>query len=442
MKTYSLSHLANHVLLHDLKALNSQDRATTAAMLAHIAEVDERRLYAPAAYSSMYLYCVHELRMSEDTAHRRIGVARTARQFPAIFPALADGRLNMTTVLLLAPHLTPELPQEKANELLAAAALKTKAEIQRLLAERFPQPDLPTLVQPIAVPVASDGTSKYELAPERVAPSNHTDMPMTMEPLVPHPKVTPLSPGRHAWQLTVDEETQELLDYAQALLGHAVPSGDVGAVLKRSLRSLVQEIEKKKFAKCARLGQRRGAATGRYVPAKVRSTVWQRDGGQCTFISEKGKRCEERKGMQLDHIEPIARGGESTASNLRLRCHTHNQYEAERTFGAGFMERKREEARARTKGKAEAKARAKAEAKARVEAEAAAKAKAAADRAHRDEVIPWLQSLGFKPAEAKWGAAMCEGMSDASLEDRVQCALSGLARHRFRTTTHAASPAG
>ena len=30
---------------------------------------------------------------------------------------------------------------------------------------------------------------------------------------------------------------------------------------------------------------------------------------------------------------------------MRLRCRAHNQYEAERTFGAGFMERKRDEAR-------------------------------------------------------------------------------------------------
>jgi len=111
MNSYSLTHLANHVLVRDLKALNSQDHATVAALLAHIAEVDERRLYAAAAYSSMYLYCVHELRMSEDTAHRRIGVARTARQFPAIFPALSDGRLNLTAVLLLTPYLTPDLPQ-------------------------------------------------------------------------------------------------------------------------------------------------------------------------------------------------------------------------------------------------------------------------------------------------------------------------------------------
>src|SRR5438046_1990436 len=113
MNSYSLTHLADSTLLHDLVALVTQDRATTAALLAHLAEVDERRLYLPLAFSSMYDYCVRELHMSEDTAFKRIRVARTARRFPAIFPALADGRLNLNAVLLLTPNLTPETRSEE-----------------------------------------------------------------------------------------------------------------------------------------------------------------------------------------------------------------------------------------------------------------------------------------------------------------------------------------
>ena len=52
VSTYSLSHLSDHVLLRDLTALVSEDRATTARLLAHLAEVDARRLYLPAGYPS------------------------------------------------------------------------------------------------------------------------------------------------------------------------------------------------------------------------------------------------------------------------------------------------------------------------------------------------------------------------------------------------------
>ncbi len=108
MKCYSLSHLSDHVLLHALTQLVAQDRTTTAAMLAHLAEVDARRLYLPAGYPSMYAWCVGELGLSEDAAFKRIRAARAAREFPAIFPMLADGRLNLTAVLSLAPYLTPD----------------------------------------------------------------------------------------------------------------------------------------------------------------------------------------------------------------------------------------------------------------------------------------------------------------------------------------------
>ena len=61
MCAYSLSHLSDCALLRDLAALVAQDRATTARLLAHIAECDARRLYLPAAHPSMFAYCVHEL---------------------------------------------------------------------------------------------------------------------------------------------------------------------------------------------------------------------------------------------------------------------------------------------------------------------------------------------------------------------------------------------
>ena len=87
MNSYSLVHLNDSQLLRQLTILVARDRTTTAAMLAHIAEVDSRRLYLPAAYPSMFAYCVQELRLSEDAAYKRIQAARDAREFPAIFDA-------------------------------------------------------------------------------------------------------------------------------------------------------------------------------------------------------------------------------------------------------------------------------------------------------------------------------------------------------------------
>src|SRR5881409_97749 len=143
MRGYSLSHVSDQVLLRDLASLLARDRALTAAVLAHLAEVDARRLYVPAGFPSMFLYCVYELHLSEDAAYKRIQAARAARQFSAIFEAVAEGRLHLTAVNLLAPHLTPE----NAGALLDAAAHGTKSEVEQLLAESFPRSETLALVQ-------------------------------------------------------------------------------------------------------------------------------------------------------------------------------------------------------------------------------------------------------------------------------------------------------
>src|ERR1044072_1404678 len=157
MNSYSLSHVSNEALLRDLATSVKQDRATTATMLAQIAEVDERQLYRAAAYESMYLYCLHELRMSEDVAYMRI---RAARKFPGLFAAVADGRLHLTAVLQLAPHLTAGT----ADALIAEASHMTKAKIDLLLAGKFPKPDVPTVMRPVAAAVVEAASSSEQAA--------------------------------------------------------------------------------------------------------------------------------------------------------------------------------------------------------------------------------------------------------------------------------------
>jgi hypothetical protein len=352
MSTYSLTHLDDGVLLRDLAALVARDRATTAELLAHIAEVDTRRLYAPAAHPSMFSYCVHVLRLSEEAAFRRIHAARAARRFPAIFPALADGRLHLTAVILLAPHLT----DDTIEELLAAAAYRTKAEIEQLLARRFPRPDVPTLIQAIALAPSPDAGQVSPRTVEPHAPESVGQHALErVEAPAPRPKVAPLAPQRFALQVTIGQGTYEKLKHAQDLRGHELPSGDVAQVLDRALDALIGRLEKRKFAATSkpRPRSRRASKGKRHVPADVKRAVWERDGGRCTYVSESGHRCPARSRLEFDHIDPVARGGEATVERMRLRCRAHNQLEAERTFGAGFMSGKRRaaaEARVRTAG--------------------------------------------------------------------------------------------
>ena len=340
MKRYSLSHLSDDSLLHGLAALVAQDRVTTAELLAHLAEVDERKLFVPAGYPSMFLYCVQELRLSEDAAAKRIQAARAARRFPAIFEALAQGRLHLTAVGLLAPHLV----EETAAELLGAAAGRTKAEIERLLAERFPKSDLLAWVtaMPAAAPAVANEHAPAHVDDPQVVGNSAADVPRLAPGVAIRAGVTPLSSRSYALQATIDPETQDYLRRAQELLGAQV-SGDIAQVLKLALKELVTRLEKRKFAATdrPRPARPRTGSNTRSIPAQVRRAVWKRDMGQCTFENERGGRCPARTGLEFDHVLEVARGGQASVPNLRLRCHAHNQLEAERTFGSAFMHHRR-----------------------------------------------------------------------------------------------------
>ena len=86
----------------------------TVALLAHIAEVDARRLFVPAGFSSMHEYCVQTLGLTHDVTCKRIRAARAARRFPEIFAALNDGRLHVSGVAL-APGSGADQPSGPAQ---------------------------------------------------------------------------------------------------------------------------------------------------------------------------------------------------------------------------------------------------------------------------------------------------------------------------------------
>ena len=264
MSRYSLTTLTDSALLRDLKTLVSQDRATTAPLIAHLGEVDARRLYAPAGYPSMFEWCVRELHFSEQTAFKRIRVARMARQFPSIYGMLADGRLNLSATVMLTGYLTPA----NAEELLVAAANQARAGIERLIAERFPQPDLPSLVAPVEPLMSLSGVSAGTV---NFSPTEHAaPVPGLAAPPSPPARVAPLAPERYAIQCTVRQHTYEKLKRAQALLGHAVPSGELAQVLDRALDALIAQLERKKFAKTERPRVYRASENARQIPANVR----------------------------------------------------------------------------------------------------------------------------------------------------------------------------
>ena len=130
--------LDDATLLSRLCVLVARDRTTTAKLLWHLAEVDVRGLYRDEGYSSLFEYCVKALHMSEGEASLRIRAARLSRRFPVVLEKVERGELHLSALRALAPVLT----DDNHRVLLAAATHKTRREVEKMVADRAPRPDV------------------------------------------------------------------------------------------------------------------------------------------------------------------------------------------------------------------------------------------------------------------------------------------------------------
>jgi hypothetical protein len=208
--------LGDDALLARVKSLADHARSATAELIAHLVEVQRRKLHLASGYSSMFTYCCGALRLSEGETFNRIRAARAARRFPVILDVLAEGAVNLTTVKLLAPHLT----DDNHLEVLQSARGLSRREVEKIVARLAPAPDAPTSVRKLpprrpvpgpAAPVAPGATAHIFAA----AP---TPMPMPAEARLA--AVSALSPERYKLQVTISGETLEKLDRAKEMLRH------------------------------------------------------------------------------------------------------------------------------------------------------------------------------------------------------------------------------
>ena len=138
-------------VLARLEGLVGSTRQLTAELVAHLGEVEERRLHLVAAHGSMFQYCTAKLGLSEDEACRRIDVARLARRFPVLFPALASGQLSLSVAALLKPYLS----DANQVDLVKRLSGKSVRQAEETLAALFPRADVASSMRklPSAAPV-------------------------------------------------------------------------------------------------------------------------------------------------------------------------------------------------------------------------------------------------------------------------------------------------
>jgi 5-methylcytosine-specific restriction endonuclease McrA len=288
--------------------LRRKENIALAQMLEHLAELDSRQGYRELGYSSLFSFCTKELKYSEASAYRRIAAARVIADHPEVLVKIRDGAMHLCAVAELAKVIT----EENKAELIPAATGASKREVEQVIVPYLPE----------------EQPKRDRIVLKRVKASEPESQPL-FSALPPVDRSQSVQNACH-FAFDADEEFLRLYKQAKALTGR----GAVADVLKAALKKLVEVKSPEKRQQRRKLREAaRAKSRTRHIPAAVRDEVFIRDGGQCTFCSAEGKRCEETQRLQVDHIKPFALGGSHEAANLRLLCPAHNKLMAERVFG-------------------------------------------------------------------------------------------------------------
>jgi hypothetical protein len=266
---------------------------------------------------------------------------------PRVLDELSSGAIHLTAFFLLDRYLN----EENAEELLSAARGASRRELEKILAMRFPRPDVPSTIALLdeaagsatggAHRDAASGPGAWFTCPGAGTSAVREDGDLRS-------RVEPLSSEGYRVQFTASAALRAKIEQARELTSHALPSGDLGLLFERALDELIERELKRRGGAGNPRRVRKLQAGSRHVPLTIARRVWERDDAQCTFVDQGGRRCEERRFLTLEHRLPFALGGPPTIENLCLLCSAHNAHTARRVFGEALIARRVAAREART----------------------------------------------------------------------------------------------
>jgi hypothetical protein len=310
-----------------------------------LAEVEQRGLHLEKAYSTLSDYCIYELGYGESSAWRRVRAARVIKEIPEVYDLMKEDRLSFSAVLQIANVLN----DANKKDLLPRVEMKSKSEIDKIIAEYQPPKIIPDQARPRLVkkevPIRRalagaplKGTGSRATGPELGEISLRCEGKYNPTVKNSTPEVEVVLERMFEVRFAADEELMDLIKWMKCHLSHKHPKG-VGFqdIFKYALKYLKQREDLLNYSRSRKSNC--GTNT-RYIPKATKQEVWKKYNGKCGFVGSSGKRCNSSYNLQFDHYPiPFGRGGPSTVENLRLLCAKHNRHTAEKVYGEQLIKK-------------------------------------------------------------------------------------------------------
>ena len=354
--------LSNETLLIETERAAINERKATADLLEYLGEVERRKLYDVAGFSSLFDYCERALKMSSSQAARRVNATRSVADLPELKQELESGRLNLT--VLSQAHSSFEkqrrakiqVTKAKKREVFEALKNKSSREAEKIILKHSELPPEPVResvrlvtedVTEIKFGAETELLSKFNTLKDKYSLTTYKELFEKMADLLiakakprqwPRPQPKSQKRTNSNTNANTNTEADSKLEQPQNPQ-HAGSAPDLG---------------KAKWADASNPPSRPNTSPNnsptppltsspaanqrtRYIPEHVKREVRERDLNCCTYENPlTGLRCGSKHRVQFDHITPYARGGAHTSENLRLRCFAHNQMHARQSYPEHF----------------------------------------------------------------------------------------------------------
>ncbi len=339
-----LERLSHDELDRSAQTLVKSENRSVAKLIAHLAEMSERKTALELGYKSLYDYAARRLNLSEGAVPARIHVTNVSRRFPQLLAALAESRISLTVACLLAPHLT----EDNIEMLISDCAGMRRRETEEYLVALKPKPVFEPSIR--KRPVRAESSRPTSTPP----PSPPSTPPPADPPKSSPPILQPATPELYNFRFSATRDFKDKFERLAEVVGVDNAQKNTAEILEKALDiALDKKDPKKKLerrrkrqeaasepSRSERDGEKDERAESRYVASEVSERVHERDGYQCLYFAPDGTRCTSRVGLHLDHRSPFGIFHNNGEQVLRLLCPAHNLLMAERVYGVDFLQQK------------------------------------------------------------------------------------------------------
>jgi hypothetical protein len=251
--------------------------------------LDESRAYLRMDHTSLFSYAL-SLGLSEDTINNLTAVSRKAAKLPVLQTAIQSGALTVSKARKITSVIVLENQEEWVSKALTLSTRKLEQEVARVNPREAVKESLKFVSEErlelkLGVSLELEGKIKRVQDLE----SQRTSRPVSLE---------------EALQAAVDTylERKDPLIKAERILNKSVNSPvtcqvDSGVDLKKN------------------------------IPSYIKNNVMRRDGGRCAHRDHQGRRCSNRRWLDVHHVKPRVNGGDHSLENLMTLCSAHHGME-------------------------------------------------------------------------------------------------------------------